>query len=87
MNARFAFRRRAGAVKFMLLAGLVGGAYVIGCATAAQPHMYNALNALQTARAELGMAEHDKGGHLPIAIERVDQAINQVRLGIAAGGG
>jgi len=56
-------------------------------ATAAQPHMVNALNALQTARSELGMAEHDKGGHLPIAIERIDQAINQVHLGMAAAGG
>jgi hypothetical protein len=49
--------------------------------------MVNALNALQTARSELGMAEHDKGGHLPIAIERIDQAINQVHLGMAAAGG
>jgi len=79
--------RRPRMVKVVLLAGLVAGGYVVGCATAAQPHMVNALNALQLARSELSMAEHDKGGHLPIAIERVDQAINQVRLGMAAAGG
>jgi hypothetical protein len=73
--------------KALLVAGLVGGGYIVGYATAAQPHMVNALNALQTARSELGMAERDKGGHLPTAIERVDQAINQVRLGMAAAGG
>ena len=44
-------------------------------------------NALQTAPTELGMAERDKGGHLPIAIERVDQAINQVKKGMAGAGG
>jgi hypothetical protein len=73
--------------KTLLLAGLLGGGYIAGCATAAQPHMYNALNALQTARAELVVAEHNKGGHRVIALQRVDEAINQVRLGIAAGGG
>jgi hypothetical protein len=33
------------------------------------------------------MAVRDKGGHLPIAITRVDEAIHQVQLGIEAGGG
>ena len=28
-----------------------------------------------------------KGGHLPIAIQRVDQAISQVKLVMAAAGG
>jgi hypothetical protein len=87
MNIRVSRPRRARVIKILLMAGLVAGGYVVGCATAAQPHMVNALNALQTARGELGMAAHDKGGHLPIAIERVDQAINQVRLGMAAAGG
>jgi len=87
MNVRVALPRRPRVVKVVLLAGLIAGGYFAGRATAAQPHMVSALNALQTARAELGMAERDKGGHLPIAIERVDQAINQVRLGMAAAGG
>jgi len=86
MNARLSFPRRSGTVKVILAAGLVAGGYLIGCATAAQPHMVNALNALQTARGELQAGEHNKGGHRVAAIERVDQAINQVRLGIQAGG-
>jgi hypothetical protein len=87
MNVKLLPRRRAGLFKALAVAGLISGAYIVGCATAAQPHMVNALNALQTARAELSVAEHDKGGHLPIAIQRVDEAINQVRLGMAAAGG
>jgi hypothetical protein len=59
----------------------------MGRATAAQPHMINALNALQTARAELQVAADNKGGHRVIAIQRIDEAINQVQLGMAAAGG
>jgi hypothetical protein len=49
--------------------------------------MVNALNALQTARTELEVAAENKGGHRVTAIQRIDEAINQVRLGIAAAGG
>ena len=87
MNRRFTSPGRAAVFKATAVAGLIAGGFIAGCAFAAQPHMVNALNALQTARSELGMAERDKGGHLPIAIERVDQAINQVKLGMAAAGG
>ena len=87
MNAWISPGHRNGLLKGLVVAGLVAGGFIADCATAAQPHMINALNALQTARAELSVAEHNKGGHLPIAIARVDEAINQVRLGIAAGGG
>jgi hypothetical protein len=48
-----------------------------------QPHMQNALASLRTARAELEKAVHDKGGHRVRAIKLVDQAIQQVELGIA----
>ena len=87
MNRRFISPGRAAVLKATAVVGLIVGGFIAGCAFAAQPHMVNALNALQTARSELGMAERDKGGHLPIAIERVDQAINQVKLGMAAAGG
>lgn len=87
MNARFSLPGRMGVVKVVVMAGLVVGGFIAGCATAAQPHMVNALNALQTARSELQMAADNKGGHKLIAIQRVDEAINQVQLGIAAGGG
>ncbi|HXQ09990.1 MAG TPA: hypothetical protein VN805_03220 [Caulobacteraceae bacterium] len=48
-----------------------------------QPHMQNALGDLQAARSELQIAEADKGGHRVAAINLVNQAIYQVRQGIA----
>ena len=57
----------------------------VSSARADQAHMQAALNALQTAKAELQAAEHDKGGHRDKALEAVDRAINQTRLGINAG--
>jgi hypothetical protein len=58
-----------------------------GCVVAAppQPHMYNALTALQNARSELQVAEADKGGHRVTAIRLINEAINEVHAGIAAG--
>ncbi len=50
-----------------------------------QPHMKAALDALQTAKSELQQAEADKGGHRVKAIEAVDRAINQTRMGLNAG--
>jgi hypothetical protein len=52
---------------------------------AAQPHMTNAPAALQNARGELQAAERDKGGHRVNAIRLIDQAIGEIRAGIAAG--
>jgi hypothetical protein len=87
MSIRFFSPLRSCVVTAVLLAGLVAGGYLMGRATAAQPHMINALNALQTARAELQVAADNKGGHRVIAIQRIDEAINQVQLGMAAAGG
>jgi hypothetical protein len=72
---------------------LLGAAAILGVAAisfaagtfAAQPHMDNALAALQTARSELQVAEHNKGGHRVNALRLVDQAIAEVRSGIGAG--
>jgi hypothetical protein len=50
-----------------------------------QPHMYNALGALQNARSELQVAERDKGGHRVTALRLINDAINEVQAGIAAG--
>jgi hypothetical protein len=87
MTTWLSLSRRSKWVKTTLVVGVAVGGFIAGCATAAQPHMQNALAALQSARSELGMAVRDKGGHLPIAITRVDEAIHQVQLGIEAGGG
>lgn len=87
MNVRITPPNCSAVIKAMAVACFIAGGVVAGYAFAAQPHMVNALNALQTARAELGAAERDKGGHLPKAIEHIDQAINQVKLGMGAAGG
>lgn len=49
-----------------------------------QPHMQAALDALQSARNNLDKAEADKGGHRASAIQLVNDAIAEVRLGIEA---
>jgi hypothetical protein len=54
---------------------------------AGQPHMQSALAALQTAKAELQSAEHDKGGHRAKAVGFVNSAIAEVQAGIAVGAG
>jgi hypothetical protein len=59
----------------------------IGYAFGAQPHMDAALGLLQNARGELQVAEPNKGGHREAAIALVDQAIGQVRAGIAFAAG
>ena len=51
-----------------------------------QPHMQNALSALQEARQQLVEAVPDKGGHKAQAINLVDQAINQVQMGMEFAG-
>jgi hypothetical protein len=63
-----------------MLVGLAGGITL-----AAQPHMRNAMNALERAKAQLQLAEHDKAGYRDQAIGFVDQAIGAVQKGIAAG--
>ena len=52
-----------------------------------QPHMVNAHKMLQDARAELVLAEEDKGGHRKNAISDIDLAITQVEQGIAFANG
>jgi hypothetical protein len=49
--------------------------------------MVNTLGSLQAARGELQQAVSNKGGHKERAIGFVDEAIRQVREGIAFAGG
>ena len=77
--------RRDSLVKAIVILAVAGGAFAAGLAYAAQPHMEAALNALLTAQTELKVAEHNKGGHRAKALDLVDRAIQQVRLGLAAG--
>ena len=65
---------------------LVLGASIGGVAVAQyQNHMRNARSDLQAAWNQLNVAEHDKAGHRVNAMNYVDQAIQQVNAGIAAG--
>jgi hypothetical protein len=48
-----------------------------------QPHMRVALTSLEEARAQLELAGRDKGGHRVKAISLINQAIEEVRRGVA----
>jgi hypothetical protein len=74
----------------VLLAGAaaLGLGVVLGTiaeADANQPNMEAALNSLYNARDSLQHAEHNKGGHRVNALNLVNQAIEEVKAGIAAG--
>jgi hypothetical protein len=49
-----------------------------------QPHMQNALAALENAKTNLNNATTDKGGHRNKALDFVKSAINEVKKGIEA---
>jgi riboflavin biosynthesis pyrimidine reductase len=71
-----------GSLCAMVLTGVGVG---VGVALADQPHMQNALNDLNAAQNQLQIAIPDKAGHRVNAINLVQQAINEVNLGIQAG--
>jgi len=71
----------------LVLGGAIATSLGIGYALGAQPHMDEAITILQSARAELGKAEPNKGGHREKAIGLIDQAIAEVRAGIAFAAG
>jgi hypothetical protein len=76
-------RRRI--VQVVAILAIAASAFAAGIAIAAQPKMTAALEALRTARTKLDQAEHDKGGHRVKALGLIDQAIDEVKAGIAAG--
>ena len=47
------------------------------------PHIRAAVNELQSSREELKTAAHDFCGHRVEAIEKIDQALNQLRAALA----
>ncbi|HEV2446969.1 MAG TPA: hypothetical protein VGS58_13655 [Candidatus Sulfopaludibacter sp.] len=47
------------------------------------PHIRAAVNELQSAKEELRTAAHDFCGHRVEAMEKVDQAVNQLRAALA----
>ena len=79
-------RRSAGKV----LAAIAVAVSVVGSATrttaAYEPNMESALRALESAHDSLQRATPNKGGHRERALRFVEQAIEQVRAGIAYSG-
>jgi hypothetical protein len=63
---------------------VVGQGFVGEAGAEAQPHMKSALASLTSAKGQLQKATHDKGGHRAKAVQLTDEAIEQVKKGIAA---
>ena len=70
-----------------LLGTAISAAMGIGYAIGAQPHMSETITMLQSARSELAAATPNKGGHRERALGLIDQAISEVRAGMAFAGG
>ena len=67
----------------ILLGAALAASMGIGYAIGAQPHMEASIGLLQSARTELARATPNKGGHREKALGLIDQAIAEVRAGIA----
>jgi hypothetical protein len=66
----------------LLIAAVLSGEFLIGRASADQPRMQAALDALRLAERELEAADNDKGGHRAKAIIHTRKAIAEVEKGI-----
>jgi hypothetical protein len=78
VNAGIAFDRRHNHASSLTPEALFAGA-------PDQPHMQNALNALENAKDNLNRATADKGGHRVKALDYVRDAIDEVKKGIGVG--
>jgi hypothetical protein len=78
---------KSNSARRLLLGIALASSLGIGYALGAQPHMQETIGLLQSARAELAAATPNKGGHRERALGLIDQAIEQVRQGIAFAGG
>jgi hypothetical protein len=74
-------------VRGLLLGTVIAAGVGIGYAIGAQPHMTASLALLQSARGELQAAAPNKGGHRERGLALIDQAIGEVRAGIAFAAG
>jgi hypothetical protein len=71
----------------LVLGTAIAASMGIGYAIGAQPHMNESIALLQSARGELAAATPNKGGHRERALGLIDQAVSEVRAGIALAGG
>lgn len=67
----------------LVLGAVIASSVGIGYAIGAQPHMTASITLLQSARGELAAALPNKGGHRERGLALIDQAIAEVRAGIA----
>jgi hypothetical protein len=67
----------------VLLGAAIAASLGTGYAIGAQPHMSASIGLLQSARAELAAATPNKGGHRERGLTLIDQAITEVRAGMA----
>jgi hypothetical protein len=74
-------------VRKLMLGTAIAASMGIGYAIGAQPHMEAGIGLLQNARAEIAAATPNKGGHREKALGLIDQAISEVRAGIAFAAG
>lgn len=74
-------------VRTLMLGAAITGSVGIGYAIGAQPHMTASIALLQSARGELVAATPNKGGHRERGLALIDQAISEVRAGIAFAAG
>jgi hypothetical protein len=74
-------------VRGLLLGTVTAASIGIGYAIGAQPHMTESLALLQSARGELQAATPNKGGHRERGLALIDQAISEVRAGMAFAAG
>jgi hypothetical protein len=74
-------------VRTVLFGAAIAGSVGIGYAIGAQPHMAESIALLQSARGELAAAIPNKGGHRERGLALIDQAIAEVRAGMAYAGG
>ena len=72
--------------RIALLSGIIATSIGVGYAIGAQPHMGESIAFLQSARSELQAATPNKGGHRERAMALIDNAIAEVRAGIAFAG-
>ncbi len=66
-----------------MIAAFLGGGVLAGCTLHHQGHMNAALEALNTAAADLGQATPDRAGHIAAALKYTQQAIDEVEAGMA----
>lgn len=67
----------------VVLGAVIASSVGVGYAIGAQPHMTASITLLQSARGELAAALPNKGGHRERGLALIDQAIAEVRAGIA----